>query len=378
MSNEKLNYNAKLKKKDKSAVDGYIRNQETALFANHTFYRNIPLIKLSKTTKTLIWAEVHELTTISEIDESMVLVCINNGDVVIIDEDDDPPTFYAFNAETFLIRDNDGDYMKDIQTSLGGFITFLTGKGNLFTYGRTKYGRCGVNNDNLDDIKQIEEYNKEEHLERLTIPYQLNNHGILSNKFITNVYLGYDTCLCLDRNKNLYCWGCNHFNILGLDQSKYPQIKDNIIWEPVLHNLFNNGKDGKIVKDVQCGSRFVCFIDNQYDCYWSPKITDVENKDNDNEMVHFQSLYDNKYEKMKIKNILLRRSTISMNDLCKLILLDIDDNLMYFEMNEELDVDKRLTKIDLGDILDKNDKIINMTLSNDTKLLFVKKKMNMS
>ena len=171
-------------------------------------------IELSEATKTRIWKRIDKdsSTIIFNSIFDRLLTCVNNGDVLVLGcgwDERLKPIKFGFGAETFLINDNNGDYMKDIQVSQGGFIVFLTSAGNVFTYGRIKNGRCGINNENLDNMKQIEEYDKKEHGERLTIPYQLKGDR---SKFITDVYVGYDFALCLDK-KNLYCWGNNEFNV---------------------------------------------------------------------------------------------------------------------------------------------------------------------
>ena len=89
-------------------------------------------------------------------DERKELLCINNGDVFIWD---DPPKF-IFNARTFSINNDEGDYMKDMNTSKSGHVLFLTSNGDIFSFGMNNKEQCGVNNDNTG-IKQIEEYDNQ-------------------------------------------------------------------------------------------------------------------------------------------------------------------------------------------------------------------------
>ena len=224
-------------------------------------------------------------------------------------------------------------------------LFFLTSAGNIFTFGKTKNGRCGVKNEILSDIKQIAKYEKEVHGDRLTIPYQLRT---LSSKFITDIYVGMDFSLCVDKNKNVYCWGNNQYNVMALDKTKY---RDLIIWEPVLHNFFNN--NSKLVNDIKCGAKFVCFIDNKYQCYWSPPIDNVGDvNNNNNKITHFQSLYDNKYSKIKVQSVSFDDKIILNNvSHYKLILLDIDNKLMEFNKNEYIDIEDRLQIKKLDNIL---------------------------
>ena len=167
------------------------------------------------------------------------------------------------------------------------------------------------------------------------------------------------------RNKNLYCWGNNANNVMGLDRkSKY---KDDIIWKPELHNLFNDSKDGKRIINIKCQARFVCFIDHKYQCYWSPSSKD------DSNLTHFQAM-DEKYEMMKIQHVLLDQE-IDTDDNVELTFVDTDNQIIYFDSSE--DGDKRLTVRKIDEALDPGDKVMEIDWNGKNKVMFVKKKINL-
>ena len=299
-------------------------------------------------------------------DDEKELICINNGDVIILEYPYDPR--FAFNAETLLIDKDNGDYMKDIQTSKipksyrerdkNWHILFLTSAGNVFTYGKNDKGQFGV--DNIEEIDEIDDeldgFLPDNDI--IEIPCRLNK-GILLNKFITNIWVGRDFSLCLDRDKSL----------MSLDTTKY---KENIIWHPVPHNLFNNGENGKIIMDITCGSRFICFIDDKYQCYWR--------SEQDDGLVHFQSLYDDKHKLMLIQNVLVHDQVNEKAPI--LTLLDTNKQLMYFDIMGK-DINNRLRIFKMDNIVSKNDKIMHVAWKggsyvNDVHFwwIFVKNKMN--
>ena len=69
----------------------------------------------------------------------------------------------------------------------------------------------------------------------------------------------------------------NENNFMALDESRieYERVDDmNVIWEPIIHDLFN--ENGKIIHSVNCGmdKRFIVFIDNKNQLYFSPPFGD--------------------------------------------------------------------------------------------------------
>ena len=154
-------------------------------------------IELNANTKTIFWRNMYRtMGCFYDYEESQVLMCVNKGDILIFDN----PIKFAFSADKFGINNhNDQHFMKDIKIS-SGYILFLTSKGDIFTLGLNDDGQCGVS---IDEMKSIE-HDREEN--RLTMPYQPMS---LRSKFIIDIYVGDEYSLCVDRDKNVYCWGNN-------------------------------------------------------------------------------------------------------------------------------------------------------------------------
>ena len=269
----------------------------------------------------------------------------------------------------FLITPQNKHYMKQMLLSLLHFkhFLFLTSSGNIFTLGDNEYGKCGVKQIAIDDDNKDNTYTK-----KITEPYHLK---YLSKRVITNIYVGGQFSLCLDKNKNLYCWGKNKNNVMALDTTKYEQDdddRDSIIWEPVLHDIFNNGDNGKIIRDIRCGDTFICFIDVGYQCYWSPPIyQEIENGEETN-IVHFQSLCNEKYKDLKIILPIFKKD-IDV-DYILIVLIDIEQRLYCYRGDAE-DVEQRLFDWDIP-VIDPGDGIVNGFIK-DCITIFVKKRLRM-
>eukprot|EP01084_Bolivina_argentea_P075172 136292_1 len=110
---------------------------------------------------------------------------------------------------------------------------------------------------------------------RTTSTTDISGGRIVTNKngiIVEGYNIPYNTIMmnniyCIDKNNNLYCFGSNLFNKLGLSNNK---CEINIIWEPMKSDFFNS-KNGIIVKQIQCATNLVVFVDNNGQCYWSGK-----------------------------------------------------------------------------------------------------------
>ena len=100
----------------------------------------------------------------------------------------------------------------------------------------------------------------------------------------------------------------------------------------------------------------------------------------DGNLIHFQSLYDNKYKSIKVKDVSFDSDSrvYSYYDKLQLSLLDIDNKIMYFNADKEIDISDRLITTKMDDIIGNNDKIVSMYWQHkDRQVIFVKRKLNM-
>ena len=105
----------------------------------------------------------------------------------------------------------------------------------------------------------------------------------------------------MDINDNLYCFGSNEYNKLALDTHKNEQI----IWKPIKNSYFDKSVTEKYVNTISCGWNTVCFIDNNYQLYWSGKYKLGQDTSSSSScLYHWQSSKENVgYENVKIKLI---------------------------------------------------------------------------
>ena len=125
------------------------------------------------------------------------------------------------------------------------------------------------------------------------------------------------------------------------------------------------------MKTIECGRSFICFIDDQHQLYWSPSPEENEN------IVHFQSLFDNKYENMQIKQVSFEHDVHYTEFELSILELDNNQSIYMFDSNQDVNIEDKLTEIKLDSTIDKGDKIMNIYWQYDGKqVLFVKKKIN--
>ena len=136
----------------------------------------------------------------------------------------------------------------------------------------------------------------------------------------------------------------------------------------MVHNLFNNLNEGKMVRNIRCGEEIVCFIDDKDQCYWSPPYggKNIDGMD----IVHFQSLYNGMYRDLGV-NYIVSAEDNDANE-CQFILFDTENRLMLYSEEEE-DVVNRL-RISEVDLIGPGDRIVNCDWD-DELVLFLKKRL---
>ena len=110
--------------------------------------------------------------------------------------------------------------------------------------------------------------------------------------------------------------------------------------------------------NIKCGDHFVCFIDNKYQCYWSPS-------NGDKNINHFQALDDNKYQGMNIRHVVFEEDLNVIKP--EIWLFDIDNKILYFD-GEEL-------KIFESNIALNGNTIVSVGWGNCSPLIFVKQQL---
>ena len=105
----------------------------------------------------------------------------------------------SFAASTFMMNPINKHHMKDILLSPPSnanrkqHALFLTSAGAIFSYGNNVRGQCGIGNISSHELEADV---------IIKTPFHLQD---LSTKFITNIYIGDDFSIWLDKDKNLYC-----------------------------------------------------------------------------------------------------------------------------------------------------------------------------